>query len=245
MPPEFDTDPRFGGGVHRMAGAKRIEFVGIAILKRYWPLRTPDCEVIDVHSDPSYFPRGIDLILKRPGQSSLISADVKVDTYIGSDPSRKVRGLCNPDSGVLLVETLSQLQYDRHDKDVRGWFYTSEASEIHYYYLALLSSAEDLSPFFSEVRQLVANGQSTTLVEERMIRALRVDRDLLLTYDLKAARTWFEDAPEDALRGYAGATNPTYVTVSVRVDREKFCNQGPGRLVGPIFEQVRRSIRTQ
>src|SRR5438034_11587682 len=115
-----------------MAGAKRIEFVRIAILKRYWPLRTPDCEVIDVHSDPSYFPRGIDLILKSPNQSSLVSADVKVDTYIGSDPARKVRGLCNPDSGVLLVETLSQLQYDRHDRAVRGWLYTNQGSEMHY-----------------------------------------------------------------------------------------------------------------
>jgi hypothetical protein len=225
-----------------MAGAKRIEFIGIAILKRYWPLRTPGCDVNDVHSDPSYFPRGIDLILQNPGRSSPISADVKVDTYIGSDPARKVRGLCNPDSGVLLIETLSQLRYDRREKDVRGWFYTSEAIEIQYYYLALLNSAEDLSPFFSEIRQLVANDQSTTPVEERMIRALRVDRDLLLTYNLKEARSWFESAPDEALRGYAGATNPTYVTVSVRVDRSAFCSQGPGRLVGSIYEQVRRSI---
>jgi len=225
-----------------MAGAKKIEFVGIAILNRYWALQTPGMEIIDVHSDPSYFPRGIDLILKSPGRSSTVTADVKVDTYIGSDPTRKVRGLCNPDSGVLLVETLSQLQYDRHDNDVRGWFYTSEASEIHYYYLALLNSAEDLSPFFAEVRQLVSLGRSTTSVEERLIRELRVDRDLLLTYDLKQARAWFENAPEDALRGYAGATNPTYVTVSVRVDREEFCKRGPGRLVGPIFERVRRSV---
>ncbi len=242
MPPEFDTDLRTGGGVHRMAGAKKIEFVGIAILKRYWAIENPEMEITDVHSDPSYFPRGIDLILKLPGRSSTVAADVKVDTYIGSDPSRKIRGLCNPDSGVLLIETLSQLQYDRRDKDARGWFYTSEANEIQYYYLALLNSAEDLSPLFAEVRRLVGLGQSTDSVEEQLIRALRVDRDLLLTYDLKRAREWFEDAPEDALRGYAGATNPTYVTVSVRVDRQKFCNQGPGRLIGPIFDQVRHRM---
>ena len=225
-----------------MAGAKKIEFIGIAILKRYWAIENPKMEIADVHSDPSYFPRGIDLILKVPGRSSTVAADVKVDTYIGSDPSRKVRGLCNPDSGVLLIETLSQLRYDRRDKDVRGWFYTSEANEIQYYYLALLNSAEELSPFFGEVRRLVDLGQSTNSVEEQLIKALRVDRDLLLTYDLREAREWFENAPEDALRGYAGATNPTYVTVSVRVDRNKFCEEGPGRLRGSIFEKVRRRV---
>lgn len=221
-----------------MAGAKKVEYIGISILKRYWAIQNPGLEVIDVHSDPSYFPRGIDLILKTPSRSLTLAADVKVDTYIGSDPSRKVRGLCNPDSGVLLIEILSQLQYDRREKDVRGWFYTSEANEIQYYYLALLNSPEELSPFFAEVRRLLALGEPTESLEERLIKALRVDRDLLVTYDIERAREWFEDAPEDALRGYAGATNPTYVTVSVRVDREKFCSQGPGRIIGPIFGRV-------
>jgi hypothetical protein len=240
--PDFEEDIRHGGDVHRMAGAKKIEFIGISILRRHWALVHPDWAILDVHSDSRYFRRGIDLILQSPGSGSQITADAKVDTYIGSDRSRKVRGLCNPDSGVLLIETLSQLQYDRQEKDIRGWFLTSEADEIHYYYLALLNSPEELDPFFAEVRQLNNDGASTTTTEERLIRSLRVDRDLLLTYKLSEARAWFEDPPEAALRGYSGATNPTYVTVSVRVDRSYFCKRGPGRMVGPIFEAVRQSI---
>jgi hypothetical protein len=137
---------------------------------------------------------------------------------------------------------MSQLQYDRGRKDVPGWFRTSQADEIQYYYLALRNEAAELAPFFSRIRDLTAKGESTDSVQEELIRVLRVDRDLLLTYSLEAARRWFESNPEEAFRGYSGASNPTYVTVSVRVDRDLFCREGPGRLVGPIFEPVRKTL---
>src|SRR3990172_2514090 len=203
MPPEsVGPDVLADGGVHRMAGAKKVELVGLAVLKRYWALAAPGSSVQDVHDNPAFFPKGIDLILERQAPVGKITADVKVDTYIGSDRTRKMRGLCNPDSGVLLIETMSQLQYDRARKDVPGWFHTSQADEIHYYYLALLNEASELAPFFTRIRDLSARGESTSAVEEDMIRALQVDRDLLLTYSLKAARTWFESNPEEAFRGY-------------------------------------------
>ncbi len=226
-----------------MAGAKRIELVGLAILERYWILEHPSWRIEDVHNDPRYFPQGIDLIVHRDQTGLGIGVDVKVDTYIGSNPERKVRGLCNPDSGVLLLETLSQLQYDRREKDVPGWFYTSKAEEIHYYYLALLNEPGDLNPHFNEIRRCINDGESTEAAEEALLRDLKVDRDLLLTYKLKDARDWFEDSPTWAFRGWSGATNPTYVTVSVRVDRNAFCGDGPGKIVGPVFEKVRDSLR--
>lgn len=225
-----------------MAGAKKIELIGLAILKRHWLLENPNWRIEDVHSDPRYFPKGIDLIIHREPPDCGLGVDVKVDTYIGTNPERKVRGLCNPDSGVLLLETLSQLQYDRQERDVPGWFYTSKADEIHYYYLALLNDASDLNPHFAEIRRCLDNNESTEAAEENLIRSLRVDRDLLLAYSLKDARVWFEDPPGRALRGWSGATNPTYVTVSVRVDRDAFCSDGPGRLIGPVFQRVRDSL---
>ena len=244
MPPPEDVgrDVVADGGVHKMASAKRVELVGLAILKRYWKLEHPDWVVEDVHDERAYFPRGIDFLLKAPEAQRATSTDVKVDTYIGSDPNRRVPGLCNPNSGFLLIETLSQLQYDRRKTDVSGWFYTSEADEIHYYYLALLNERKELSPFFSEIKDRTLKGLKYEDVEEAMIRTLRVDQDLLLTYNLKETRAWFDRAPAEALIGYSGAPNPTYVTVSVRVNRGHFCSKGPGRLIGPIHERVRRTL---
>ena len=63
---------------------------------------------------PSVKP-GIDLILHHHNNTTT-TIDLKVDSYYGSDPDRKIRGLCNPDSGFILLETISQLQFDRRDK---------------------------------------------------------------------------------------------------------------------------------
>ena len=43
---------------------------------------------------------GTDLILHQPNNTTT-TIDLKVDSYYGSDPDRKIRGLCNPDSGYL------------------------------------------------------------------------------------------------------------------------------------------------
>jgi len=50
---------------------------------------------------------GTDLILHQPNNTTT-TIDLKVDSYYGSDPNRKIRGLCNPDSGYILLETISQ-----------------------------------------------------------------------------------------------------------------------------------------
>ena len=77
---------------------------------------------------------GIDLILHQPNNTTT-TIDLKVDSHYGSDPNRKIRGLCNPDNGYILLETISQLQFDRERQankngtlrarsrpDVPGWF---------------------------------------------------------------------------------------------------------------------------
>ncbi len=226
-----------------MAAAKKVELVGLAILKRFWRLEYPDWKIEDVHDDPNYFKKGIDIVLAPPKNERPRTVDVKVDTYIGSDPTRKIKGLCNPNSGFTLMETISQLQFNREKEDAPGWFYTSEADEIQYYYLALLNEAQELKQYFSQMKDASKSGMSLESIEESLIRSLRVDQDLLLMYDLKEARSWFETFSRNRTLDYAGAVNPTYVTVSVRIDRHNFCSQGPGRLKGPIFERVRRSLK--
>ena len=41
----------------------------------------------DVHSDPAWFDKGIDLVVTRGGEVQTI--DVKIDSYYGTDLSRK------------------------------------------------------------------------------------------------------------------------------------------------------------
>ena len=89
--------------------------------------------MLEISSRQSVKP-GIDLILHHPNNTTT-TIDLKVDSYYGSDPNRKIRGLCNPDSGYILLETISQLQFDRERQankngtlrarsrpDVPGWF---------------------------------------------------------------------------------------------------------------------------
>jgi len=159
----------------------------------------------DVHSNPDFYDKDIDMVLNLPNAQKK-TIDVKVDSYYGSDPSRKIRNLCNPDSGFILLETISQLQYDRARKvstngtlpvkreaDVPGWFYTSSADEVYYYFLALLNTEDDLNPFYAEYVELVKDNQPIDDVEHRLLRELRVDRDLLVSFSLSKAREWYDN----------------------------------------------------
>jgi len=80
---------------------------------------------------------------------------------------------------------------------------------------------------------------STEDLEERLLRSLKIDRDLLIAYRLDKARTWYQTAPEDAFAGYAGAVNPTYITLSRRAHRDRFVTELPANSHGSIFNKLR------
>lgn len=236
--------------VHTVRVARKLEWFGLTILKRYLSRLAAGSKVEDVHDDPQYFSKGIDLILHDSANGTR-SIDVKVDSYYGSDPKRKVRGLCNPDSGFILLETISQLQYERKTDpnsggtlpvkskgDVPGWFFTERADEVFYYYLALLNAESELNPIYAEYVNLVKSKSSTQEIEDKLLRSLRVDRDLLVTFRLVDARKWYENAPASAFLGFAPAPNPTYLTLSRRAYRDNFISNGPGKNLGPIFSTI-------
>ena len=236
--------------VHTVRVARKLEWFGLTILKRYLRRPAASSKLEDVHDDPQYFSKGIDLIL-HDATIGTRTIDVKVDSYYGSDPKRKIRGLCNPDSGFILLETISQLQYDRKTDadtggtmpvrskgDVQGWFFTEKADEVFYYYLALLNAESELNPIYAEYVNLVRSGSSTDGIENKLLRSLRVDRDLLVTFRLEEARKWYEAAPASAFLGFAAAPNPTYLTLSRRAYRDNFISNGPGKSHGPIFSTV-------
>jgi len=240
--------------VHTVRVARKLEWFGLTILKRYLARPAAGSKVEDVHDDPQYFSKGIDLILHDP-KNGTRTIDVKVDSYYGSDPKRKIRGLCNPDSGFILLETISQLQYDRKTDaesggtipvrskgDVPGWFFTEEADEVFYYYLALLNEETELSPIYAEYVNLVKSGSATDGIENKLLQSLRVDRDLLVTFRLDEARKWYEAAPASAFLGFAPAPNPTYLTLSRRAYRDNFISKGPGKSHGPIFPTVMNDL---
>ena len=237
--------------VHTVRVAKKLEWFGLTIVKRFLSTRSSESSLLDVHNDPQYFSKGIDLILHHQNSEKL-TIDVKVDSYYGSDPKRRIRGLCNPDSGYLLLETISQLQYDRKRDpdpdgsipvrskgDTPGWFFTGNADEVYYYYLALLNEEGELNPIYAEYANLARSKASVAAVEDKMIRSLRVDRDLLVTFNLEEARKWYESAPGSAFEGFAAAPNPTYLTLSRRAYRDNFISNGPGKDEGHIFPSVR------
>jgi hypothetical protein len=236
--------------VHTVRVAKKLEWFGLTILKRYLAREGTGSKVEDVHDDSQYFSKGIDLIL-HDATNGTRTIDIKVDSYYGSDPKRRIRGLCNPDSGFILLETISQLQYDRKTDpgsggtlpvrikaDVPGWFFTEQADEVFYYYLALLNDESELNPIYAEYVKLVNSSQSPVGVENELLRHLKVDRDLLVTFRLDEARTWYESAPSSAFRGFAAAPNPTYLTLSRRAYRDNFVSNGPGKSHGPISPGV-------
>ena len=231
--------------------AKRFKWFGMTVVKRYLTKGKDSRDLQDVHSNPEFYDKDIDLVLNLPNAQKR-TIDLKVDSYYGSDPSRKNRDLCNPDSGYILLETISQLQYDRSKKvsanrtlpvrqeaDVPGWFFTSSADEIYYYFLALLNTETQLNPFYAEYVELVKNNRPTDEVENRLLRELRVDRDLLVSFSLSEARTWYETVPENVFHGYAPAPNPSYLTLSKRVKRDLFISNGVGKSHGSIFSLVK------
>lgn len=236
--------------VHTVRVARKFEWFGLTILKRYLARPAAGLKLEDVHDDPQYFSKGIDLIIHNATNETR-TIDVKVDSYYGSDPKRKIRGLCNPDSRFILLETISQLQYDRKTDpdsggtipvkskgDVPGWFYTEKADEVFYYYLALLNDESELIPIYAEYVNLVNSGQPPVEVENKLLRQLKVDRDLLVSFRLDEARVWYESALPSAFRGFAAAPNPTYLTLSRRAYRDNFISNGPGKSHGPIFSTV-------
>ncbi len=103
-----------------------------------------------------------------------------------------------------------------------GWFFTSEADEVYYYFLAVLNPRSDLTPLYEEYARRSRLGEAVADVEERLMIALRIERDLLVAYRLEEARLWYDSAPENAFAGYAGAVNPNYITVSRRARRNEF-----------------------
>jgi hypothetical protein len=235
--------------------AKKLKWFGMAVVKRYLTRDMDSRDLRDVHSNPEFYDKDIDLVLNLPNAQKR-TIDLKVDSYYGSDPSRKIRDLCNPDSGFILLETISQLQYDRSRKvsttgalpvrqkaDVPGWFFTSSADEVYYYFLALLNTETQLNPLYAEYVELVKDNEATDEVENRLLRELRVDRDLLVTFSLSAARAWYDNVPETVFSGYAPAPNPTYLTLSKRVKRDLFISNGIGKSHGSIFPLVKpRSV---
>jgi len=220
-------------GVHTTRVAKKFEWFGLTLLKRYLE---KNVVIRDVHDNPQYYSKGIDLIVQ--GKETF-SIDLKTDSYMGTDPMRKIKGQCNPDSGVMLIETISQLQYNRNKSDVPGWFFTSEADEIYYYYLAVLNEAQELTDIHSEYKMKIKSKTDTRSVEDNLIKALKVDNDMLVTYNLKKARKWLSDNIDELKISYSGATNPTYVTVSLRIPRELFLEpSGPGRNLGRVYPKI-------
>src|SRR5712692_7485738 len=227
----------------------------MTVVKRYLTRDKDSRDLRDVHSNAEFYDKGIDLILNLPNAQKR-TIDLKVDSYIGSDPSRKIRGLCNPDSGFILLETISQLQYDRSRKastngtlpvrqkaDVPGWFFTSSADEVYYYFLALLNTEDQLNPLYSEYVELVKGNQSTDEVENRLLRELHVDRDLLVSFSLSEARAWYDTVPETMFHAYAPDPRPSYLALSERVKRDLFISNGIGNSHGSIFPLVKpRSV---
>jgi hypothetical protein len=231
--------------------AKKLKWFGMTIVKRYLTKGKDSRDLRDVHSNPEFYDKDIDLVLNLPNAQKK-TIDLKVDSYYGSDPSRKIRDLYNPDSGFILLETISQLQYDRSRKvstngtlpvrqkaDVPGWFFTSSADEVYYYFLALLNTENQLNPLYSEYVELVKGNQPTDEVENRLLRELRVDRDLLVSFSLSEARAWYDTVPETVFHGYAPAPNPTYLTLSKRVKRDLFISNAIGKSHGSIFSLVK------
>jgi hypothetical protein len=237
--------------VHNTRVAKKLEWFGLAVVKRYLTKNKDSRDLRDVHSNPEFYDEDIDLVLNLPNAKKM-TIDLKVDSYYGSDPVRKIRGLCNPDSGFILFETISQLQYERSRNvsengtlqvkqraDAPGWFFTSSADEVYYYFLALLNSESELNPLYSEYTELVKGNRPADDVEHRLLGKLRVDRDLLVSFSLSDARAWYETAPETVFHGYAPAPTPGYLVLSKRVKRDQFISSGIGKNHGSIFSLVR------
>ena len=230
-----------GQGVYTTRTTKFLEWIGLTLVIAWLKKTRPHLFIEDVHDNSAWFDKGIDLILAEGG--SRVTVDLKVDSYFGKDPNKKARGLYNLDSDALLFETISQLRFDRDSlvqaPDVPGWFWTSEADEVYHYFIAVLGPVERLKELHREAQSAAKLGGGVTSFDTALLADLEVERDLLVTYPLKEAREWYRSAPSEALGPWVGATNPGYVTVSRRIDREYFLRHGPGRSYGSLLDALR------
>ena len=132
--------------VHTRKVGGPLEFAGLSILKRWLRGQPGIVGLEDVHADPEWFDKGVDLLVTRTNGTQKI--DVKVDSYYGADENLEKVGWYHRDSGALLIETVSQLQYDRDHLDKRpdqdGWFFTTTSDEIYQYYLPVLGPYDEL-----------------------------------------------------------------------------------------------------
>ncbi len=236
--------------VHTMRPAKMLEWMGLTIVKKYLSTTSSD-KVEDVRSHPDYFQKG-NRPHPPPPQQHNHHHRPQSRLLLRLRPQPENQRTMQPDSGYILLEnhqptTIRQGKTPdnnstlrtRNRPDVPGWFYTSTADEVYYYFLAILSTTTELKPLYSEYLELVRGGKSTEDHEARLLRSLKIDRDLLITYRLDKARTWYRTAPEDAFAGYAGAVNPTYITLSRRACRDRFVAELPAKSHGSIFSKVR------
>lgn len=229
--------------LHTNRTTKPLEWVGLTIVKAWLSSLVPPVRTTDVHSDPSWFSKGVDLVLSYPDRTETV--DLKTDSYYGLDRKRKVKGFYHPDSGVLLLETTSQLRYDRTDlsthPDVDGWFFTSQASRVFYYYLAIDSAPADVMAIYDRMRALERQGLVSEIFERELLARIQIERDELLSYSLSELRAWFKTAPRDAFEGWAGAGNAPYVTVSRRMKRSYLLEHKLGVSHGSIVGIAKKS----
>lgn len=231
--------------LHTTRSTKPLESVGIAIVKAWLRATNPGIRIEDVHDNRDWFNKGIDLVLRYSDGTETV--DLKVDSYYGTDPAKKARGVYNLDSGVLLIETTSQLRYDRTrletHPDVPGWFFTSQADRIFYYFVAIETPLSTIKATLARRQALEGRGEVADLIDRELLGILNLERDELLSYRLKDAREWYRTAPEDAFEGWAGAGNPGYVTVSKRLKRDYFLATAWGKSHGSIFDTARKYSR--
>ncbi len=90
--------------------------------------------------------------------------------------------------------------------------------------------------------ELVRAQRPTIGLDEKLLRSLKIDRDLLITYPLDKARAWYETASRDAFAGYAPAANPAYITISVRAHRDRFVSEVPAKNHGSLFSKLASHI---
>src|SRR5438094_5652265 len=94
----------------------------------------------------------------------------------------------------------------RSKADVAGWFFTEKADEVFYYYLALLNEESELNLIYTRYVNLVSSSQSPVGVENELLRHLKVDRDLLISFGLNETGTSlpqprrFEDSPQPRIQ---------------------------------------------
>lgn len=230
--------------LHTMRSTRPIEWVGLTIVKAWLRATYHQIKIEDVHGNPDWFSKGVDLILTYPDRTETV--DLKTDSYYGLDRKKKIKGFYHPDSGFLLLETTSQLRYDRKDlgahPDVEGWLTTGQATHVFYYYLAVLTPPVEVLAMYDRMVSLEKVGKASELIGRELLAKIDIERDELLSYSLPRMREWYKTAPTEAFKGWSAATNAPYVTVSKRLKREYFLQHGLGTSHGSIVEVAKRNL---